>query len=1060
MSGDKKDKTLLYTAEDIALFKEYYMTNTKCYAEQLPPNEKNKANWNKVEGNNADFETALLSHFKGTRTIGAYTIILTGENKDCCKNCTFDFDISIAERKEAKRADDKDKEELFKKAIDSLETQVRAFVDYLIRIGIAVENILVSFSGYKGFHVDIFFNEPLPAKTVYEFANSLKKGAKLPDKLEVFPKQPGVSSSSAYGSLVKLPLGVHKLTGKRARFISLAESDESSFGTPFDYLRRTKRMTIDDVSAIMDNLTMIDLDMPTYHSTNGGEIKDLSKPPTYASLTKMMTKCVALRRIEKKAKEGGHLVHDERLALLTLCIYFGDEGNKRLHKIMSYCSDYSQEYTQKQWVYAKDEHKYIPMKCVTMQQSHICAGNCAEIISRDGSSPIKLAYPKAKVDKRLELVEEVEESQCIGKNLSVPFKVVSLVGNSFSVPKEVEFSCPPHCPGKLDVKVPCDYNNKNGIKKIKIANDKRAILSMIDSPDHVVRKICVGLSGIPCLKPNYLKAEIKKRYQIQRMIISSADEIQRNRMFDNKTSIETKSYTAYFNGDNINVSTDYIGIGKAYAHPKNQQTTFLFPRVERMLGDLDEFTPSEEDLIRLKEYKNMNKLRMLRKIGEQITYIVEREKETMLTLMTMFSPLQLEFNGQTLDRGWMEVCFLGDSAQGKSKIPGELLKHAGIYNMVTGGSTTIAGLIGGVDKHDNSNYVAWGVLPNADRTIMFLDEMEELQENTGALKALREARTTGMAVISKIKRAAKACRVRLIASSNPKKGKMMASYRRGVHAILDIMERPDARRFDMFQFFYEGDVPVDEAIKNRQKQKPELSPETLRMMIRWAWTRRPEHFKFTDEVINKIYKVSLKLSKRYIAAAKNIPLIATDVTFKVVRMVAALAVFYMRTEDFIHVTPTVEDVEQVYSIIDGTYSDIKNALHEEAEECNDRFEVEDAWLQRFRRTMTQHNLGENVNIVEAVMHINNLERIRAEELALYLRCSRNDITKLLQLMAVDHLVIADYGGTYRPAPKIHKLARALKDRIKASSKDAAIAQVAEDKPKQTEEDLDELFGKA
>lgn len=72
------------------------------------------------------------------------------------------------------------------------------------------ENILVSFSGSKGFHVEVFFNKPISINTVKNWYKDVVKtiGAST-DKVEFRPHRQGI----------KLPLGIHKVTGKKCYLV-------------------------------------------------------------------------------------------------------------------------------------------------------------------------------------------------------------------------------------------------------------------------------------------------------------------------------------------------------------------------------------------------------------------------------------------------------------------------------------------------------------------------------------------------------------------------------------------------------------------------------------------------------------------------------------------------------------------------------------------------------------------------------------------------------------------------------------------------------------------------
>ena len=76
---------------------------------------------------------------------------------------------------------------------------------------------LVEFSGSKGYHVWLFFDEPLPAGFAMSLGHMLSQRIDVPlgAAIEVYPKQ---ASRKLTGNAVKLPLGVHQKTGNRCMF--------------------------------------------------------------------------------------------------------------------------------------------------------------------------------------------------------------------------------------------------------------------------------------------------------------------------------------------------------------------------------------------------------------------------------------------------------------------------------------------------------------------------------------------------------------------------------------------------------------------------------------------------------------------------------------------------------------------------------------------------------------------------------------------------------------------------------------------------------------------------
>lgn len=81
--------------------------------------------------------------------------------------------------------------------------------------------LLLEFSGGKGYHIWLFLSEPVPAEKIRrwvasDFTPAWREIAEVKGwpaaELEIFPKQDTISASG-YGNLVKLPLGVHAVTG-------------------------------------------------------------------------------------------------------------------------------------------------------------------------------------------------------------------------------------------------------------------------------------------------------------------------------------------------------------------------------------------------------------------------------------------------------------------------------------------------------------------------------------------------------------------------------------------------------------------------------------------------------------------------------------------------------------------------------------------------------------------------------------------------------------------------------------------------------------------------------
>ena len=106
--------------------------------------------------------------------------------------------------------------------------------------------------------------------------------------------------------------------------------------------------------------------------------------------------CPLMVKLERKAKVDHHLKHDERVFLMTQLIHFGKDSRKRLHAIMSHCSDYDQQFTQG-FIDHAIQNGYHPETCDRARQLKLgCPEHCK---GSGGKSPIKFAWKPMSIDE-------------------------------------------------------------------------------------------------------------------------------------------------------------------------------------------------------------------------------------------------------------------------------------------------------------------------------------------------------------------------------------------------------------------------------------------------------------------------------------------------------------------------------------------------------------------------------------------------------------------------------------------------------------------------------------
>ena len=166
------------------------------------------------------------NHLLGSYTVGVYPIRLDG-------TCTFfalDLDVEKSAIEQART------QPTFAKQVRAdLRQHARRLLDDLRGLGFAP---LFEDSGYKGRHFWVFLDQTEPAEVLHQFGRYLlawqspllARGLHL----EFFPKQ-GRREGKGLGNLIKLPLGIHRRTGRRA---ALLDDDGQPLTQPLAALRR------------------------------------------------------------------------------------------------------------------------------------------------------------------------------------------------------------------------------------------------------------------------------------------------------------------------------------------------------------------------------------------------------------------------------------------------------------------------------------------------------------------------------------------------------------------------------------------------------------------------------------------------------------------------------------------------------------------------------------------------------------------------------------------------------------------------------------------------------
>ena len=189
---------------------------------------------------------------------------------------------------------------------------------------------LIEFSGSKGFHFWFFFATPVMAGAAKGYLEGIRK-AIYKDltafDLEVFPKQDHFAGKGL-GNLVKLPLGIHRLSGKRSYFVNC---HDRSIEAQLDFLKKVEPTNPGGIR----------------EKAQTGQAQEVLLHPKwrkwaddYPELFKLESCCTPLAQIFAACRQGKPLSFREEKVLFQT-IGFLPRAKTLLHHLMAFSPDYN-----------------------------------------------------------------------------------------------------------------------------------------------------------------------------------------------------------------------------------------------------------------------------------------------------------------------------------------------------------------------------------------------------------------------------------------------------------------------------------------------------------------------------------------------------------------------------------------------------------------------------------------------------------------------------------------------------------------------------------------------
>ncbi|UCE08489.1 MAG: tetratricopeptide repeat protein, partial [bacterium] len=290
-------------------------------------------------------ESDIEAHFKGNQTLGYYLM----RSDNTVTQLVFDMDITKQVRND----------------VLSNENDIRDWKHLIwsdvLKIQQALKDLGIQAypedSGFKGMHLWIFFSNPQPARDVLIFTRKILSVAGPPPAgihREIFPRESRVMPK-ALGSMIKLPLGIHKVTNRRCLFLDSA-------GTPvtdqLGFIRNINTTSDNTFRSALERLK----------SSPDAQLKKEPKADR-TQVNKIIKGCNVLRYLIEKAEKERMLAHIDRLTILGILVHLGKAGQQTMHEIIGNTLNYSFRITER-WIQRK---KGFPISCPKIRewQSHI-----------------------------------------------------------------------------------------------------------------------------------------------------------------------------------------------------------------------------------------------------------------------------------------------------------------------------------------------------------------------------------------------------------------------------------------------------------------------------------------------------------------------------------------------------------------------------------------------------------------------------------------------------------------------------------------------------------------
>ena len=477
--------------------------------------------------------------------------------------------------------------------------------------------------------------------------------------------------------------------------------------------------------------------------------------------------------------------------------------------------------------------------------------------------------------------------------------------------------------------------------------------------------------------------------------------------------------TGYSIGNNMKTNRRYTMAGYMFPDPNSQYATYIFDKAYPEKDLISDFELSDEVLAQLKVFQCAEGQSIADKFEEihkdlerNVTYIWERRDVAFAVDLIYHTVLNFYFQEQYVKRGWGELLIIGDSGQAKTTIVERLMHHYRLGELHSGESSRRTGLVYNMQQNNKRWFLVWGAFPLNDGGLLTIDELSGLSEED--LAVMSDVRSSGIAKATGVITAETTSRTRAIYISNPRNGRQLNTETYGVNAVLKLMGKAeDVRRLDIAMSVASGDVDpalVNKSLKDIPEVQHKYTSDLCNTRVLWAWSRKPDNVKFTDEATEHILAKATEMGAKY---SSKVPIVeAADQRIKIARLAVAAACCVFSTSNGEDVIVKPEHVDFVVDFMNKLYcakSFGYDKLSEQEMATSDTSEDNINKLRAMFLTLPVMNHNEMATILYQLPYFS---RTTLED---YTGLSKDDLRMLLKFMTNQHLV-DKVKGDYRRLP--------------------------------------------